>query len=32
MGIDLFRFKTGTPARMNKNSLDLDKMQPQCTG
>lgn len=29
MGIDLFRFKTGTPARMNKNSLDLDKMQPQ---
>lgn len=29
MGIDLFRFKTGTPARMNKNSLDLSKMQPQ---
>ena len=29
MGVDLFRFKTGTPARMNKNSLDLDKMQPQ---
>lgn len=29
MGIDLFRFKTGTPARMNKNSLDLNKMQPQ---
>ncbi len=29
MGIDLFRFKTGTPARMNRNSLDLDKMQPQ---
>lgn len=29
MGIELFRFKTGTPARMNKNSLDLDKMQPQ---
>ncbi|WP_458398520.1 tRNA uridine-5-carboxymethylaminomethyl(34) synthesis enzyme MnmG [Anaerotignum sp.] len=29
MGIDLFRFKTGTPARMNKNSLDLEKMQPQ---
>ena len=27
MGIDLFRFKTGTPARMNKNSLDLEKMQ-----
>ena len=29
MGVDLFRFKTGTPARMNKNSLNLDKMQPQ---
>ena len=29
LGIDLFRFKTGTPARMNKNSLDFDKMQPQ---
>ena len=28
MGIDLFRFKTGTPARMNKNSLDLEKMGP----
>jgi len=29
MGIRLYRFKTGTPARMNKNSLDLEKMQPQ---
>ena len=29
MGIDLFLFQTGTPARMNKNSLDLEKMQPQ---
>lgn len=29
MGITLFRFKTGTPARMNKNSLDFSKMQPQ---
>lgn len=29
MGIRLFRFKTGTPARMNRNSLDLDKMTPQ---
>ena len=29
MGIRLFRFKTGTPARMNKNSLDFSKMQPQ---
>ena len=29
MGIRLFRFKTGTPARMNRNSLDFSKMQPQ---
>ncbi len=29
MGIRLFRFKTGTPARILKRSLDLDKMQPQ---
>ena len=29
MGVDLFRFKTGTPARMNRNSLDFSKMQPQ---
>lgn len=29
MGIRLYRFKTGTPARMLKSSLDLDKMQPQ---
>lgn len=29
MGIKLYRFKTGTPARMNKNSLDFSKMQPQ---
>lgn len=29
MGIRLFRFKTGTPARVNRNSLDFDKMQPQ---
>lgn len=29
MGIRLYRFKTGTPARMLKGSLDLDKMQPQ---
>ncbi|NLK37396.1 MAG: tRNA uridine-5-carboxymethylaminomethyl(34) synthesis enzyme MnmG [Epulopiscium sp.] len=28
-GIRLFRFKTGTPARMNKNSLDFSKMKPQ---
>ena len=29
MGIRLFRSKTGTPARMNRNSLDFSKMQPQ---
>ncbi len=29
MGITLYRFKTGTPARMNKNSLDFSKMEPQ---
>ena len=28
-GVKLYRFKTGTPARMNKRSLDLDKMTPQ---
>ena len=29
MGIRLYRFKTGTPARMLKSSLDLEKMEPQ---
>ena len=29
MGITLFRFKTGTPARVNKRSLDLSKTEPQ---
>lgn len=29
LGIRLYRFKTGTPARMLKGSLDLEKMQPQ---
>lgn len=29
MGIRLYRFKTGTPARMLKRSLDFNKMQPQ---
>ncbi len=29
LGITLYRFKTGTPARMNKNSIDFSKMQPQ---
>lgn len=28
-GIDLIRFKTGTPARVNKNSLDFSKMEIQ---
>lgn len=28
-GFNLRRFKTGTPARVNKNSLDLSKMVPQ---
>ncbi|NCC17132.1 MAG: tRNA uridine-5-carboxymethylaminomethyl(34) synthesis enzyme MnmG [Clostridia bacterium] len=29
MGIRLYRFKTGTPARILKRSMDFDKMQPQ---
>lgn len=28
-GIKLMRFKTGTPARINKNSIDFFKMEPQ---
>ena len=28
-GIDLIRFKTGTPARINKNSIDFSKMEIQ---
>jgi len=28
-GIPLMRFKTGTPARINRNSVDFSKMQPQ---
>jgi tRNA uridine 5-carboxymethylaminomethyl modification enzyme len=28
-GIKLMRFKTGTPARVNKNSIDFDKMEIQ---
>ena len=28
-GIEMFRFKTGTPARMDKNSIDFSKMEPQ---
>ncbi len=29
MGIDIVRFKTGTPARVNKNSIDFSKMEIQ---
>lgn len=29
MGITLYRFKTGTPARINKNSINFDKMKIQ---
>ena len=28
-GIKLMRFKTGTPARINKNTIEFSKMQPQ---
>lgn len=28
-GIEMFRFKTGTPARMDQNSIDFSKMEPQ---
>ena len=30
LGIEMQRFKTGTPARMDRRSLDLDKMEIQC--
>ena len=29
IGVDLVRFKTGTPARINKRSIDLSKMEVQ---
>ena len=29
LGIEMFRFKTGTPARINKRSLDYSKLQEQ---
>ena len=29
LGINLIRFKTGTPARVNKNSIDFSKMEIQ---
>ena len=28
-GVEMYRFKTGTPARVDKNSLDFSKMQEQ---
>lgn len=28
-GLEIWRFKTGTPARVNKRSLDYTKMEPQ---
>ena len=30
MGIEMQRFKTGTPARMDKRSIDFSKMEEQC--
>ncbi|MBQ6906752.1 MAG: tRNA uridine-5-carboxymethylaminomethyl(34) synthesis enzyme MnmG, partial [Clostridia bacterium] len=30
MGIKTMRFKTGTPARINKNTVDLSKFEEQC--
>ena len=29
LGIKMYRFKTGTPARIDKNSIDFDKMEEQ---
>ena len=29
LGIELHRFKTGTPARVSKDSIDFSKMEPQ---
>lgn len=29
LGIDIVRFKTGTPARVNRNSIDFSKMEVQ---
>ena len=29
LGIDIVRFKTGTPCRVDRNSVDLSKMEPQ---
>lgn len=30
LGIELYRFKTGTPARIDKRSIDFSKMSEQC--
>lgn len=30
LGIELYRFKTGTPARIDKRSIDFSKMEKQC--
>lgn len=30
LGIEMFRFKTGTPARVDRRSIDFSKMQEQC--
>lgn len=30
MGIEMYRFKTGTPARIDKRSVDFSKMAEQC--
>ena len=32
LGFEIVRFKTGTPARVNKNSLDFSKMEAQYGG
>lgn len=29
LGIEIFRFKTGTPCRIDRNSVDLSRMEPQ---
>lgn len=29
LGVDMYRFKTGTPARMDKRSIDFSKMEEQ---